>query len=181
MIAAPTVYIIRAPSACSITVAREHCSSESISSFDGRKGPEPYAKLGGPNRVKYEFGLRLVQCHFRTLSLFISSIIKLRSNERSPLNTPITMSTTTTQTPTVNADNVIRMFPDVNTQIARSNQLAFNNNNDLEGYDEEQIRLMDEVCIVLDENDKPIGSASKKVCTCWESAVTLPQSLVAHQ
>lgn len=34
----------------------------------------------------------------------------------------------------------------------------------LEGYDAEQVRLMDEVCIVLDEDDKPIGSASKKIC-----------------
>lgn len=34
----------------------------------------------------------------------------------------------------------------------------------LEGYDAEQVRLMDEVCIVLDEDDKPIGSASKRVC-----------------
>jgi isopentenyl-diphosphate Delta-isomerase len=34
----------------------------------------------------------------------------------------------------------------------------------LEGHDEEQIRLMDEVCIVLDENDVPIGTASKKLC-----------------
>ena len=34
----------------------------------------------------------------------------------------------------------------------------------LEGYDEEQIRLMDEVCIVLDEQDMPIGSADKKTC-----------------
>lgn len=35
---------------------------------------------------------------------------------------------------------------------------------DLEGHDPEQIRLMDEVCIVLDHNDTPIGSASKKTC-----------------
>ena len=79
------------------------------------------------------------------------------------------MSTTTTQAQTITADNVIRLFPDVDTQIARSSSAAFNNNHndDLEGYDEEQRRLMDEVCIVLDENDKPIGSASKKVCTYW--------------
>ena len=79
------------------------------------------------------------------------------------------MSTTTTQTQTITADNVVRLFPDVDTQIARSNSAAFNNNTnaDLEGYDEEQIRLMDEVCIVLDGNDNPIGSASKKVCTYW--------------
>ena len=78
------------------------------------------------------------------------------------------MSTTTTQTQTITADNVIRLFPDVDTQIARSNSAASpnnTNNDDLEGYDEEQRRLMDEVCIVLDENDNPIGSASKKVCT----------------
>jgi hypothetical protein len=35
----------------------------------------------------------------------------------------------------------------------------------LTGHDEEQIRLMDEVCIVTDENDLPIGTASKKICT----------------
>ena len=80
------------------------------------------------------------------------------------------MSTTTTQKQTITADNVIRLFPDVDTQIARSNSTASPNNannDDLEGYDEEQRRLMDEVCIVLDENDIPIGSASKKVCTYW--------------
>lgn len=80
------------------------------------------------------------------------------------------MSTTTTQTQAITADNVIRLFPDVDTQIARSNSAASpnnSNNDDLEGYDEEQRRLMDEVCIVLDENDNPIGSASKKVCTYW--------------
>ena len=71
------------------------------------------------------------------------------------------MSTTTT----ITADNVLRLFPEVNTAIigtSRSNSSDV----DLAGYDEEQIRLMDEVCIVLDENDMPVGSASKKTCTC---------------
>ncbi|KAI9865281.1 MAG: isopentenyl-diphosphate delta-isomerase idi1 [Vezdaea acicularis] len=70
------------------------------------------------------------------------------------------MSTTTTvtQTESITADNVLRLFPDIDTSLAQSRD------NDLAGYDEEQIRLMDEVCIVLDENDVPIGSASKKVC-----------------
>ena len=86
------------------------------------------------------------------------------------------MSTTTTQAQTITADNVIRLFPDVDTQIARSNSAAFNNNHndDLEGYDEEQRRLMDEVCIVLDENDNPIGSVSKKVCTYWGAVPLTP-------
>jgi len=35
---------------------------------------------------------------------------------------------------------------------------------DLEGYDEEQIRLMEEVCIVVDNDDNPMGSSSKKTC-----------------
>ena len=56
------------------------------------------------------------------------------------------------------------MFPEINTQLAAQTHRTTQNNNDLDGYDEEQIRLMDEVCIVLDENDVPIGSASKKVC-----------------
>jgi len=35
---------------------------------------------------------------------------------------------------------------------------------DLAEYDAEQVRLMEEMCILLDENDKQIGAASKKVC-----------------
>ncbi|KAH0547640.1 isopentenyl-diphosphate delta-isomerase idi1 [Glutinoglossum americanum] len=73
------------------------------------------------------------------------------------------MSTTTTitQTEVITAQNILRLFPDVNTSLATT---ARADDNDLQGYDEEQIRLMDEVCIVLDENDNPIGSASKKTC-----------------
>lgn len=75
------------------------------------------------------------------------------------------MGSTTTQTQTVTAENVIRLFPDVDTHLATSHRVP-TSDQDLQGYDEEQIRLMEEVCIVLDENDVPIGSASKKVCTC---------------
>lgn len=75
-----------------------------------------------------------------------------------------TNGTTHLQSPErITADNVQRLFPDVNTSIigARSSTRG---DSDLAGYDEEQIRLMEEVCIVLDEDDKPIGSASKKIC-----------------
>ena len=74
------------------------------------------------------------------------------------------MNSTTTTVQTVNADNLLRLFPDVNTALA-SNHRVPTNDADLQGYDEEQIRLMEEVCIVLDNDDRPIGSASKKVCT----------------
>jgi len=35
---------------------------------------------------------------------------------------------------------------------------------DLKGYDQEQARLMDERCIVVDENDRAIGALDKKTC-----------------
>jgi hypothetical protein len=35
---------------------------------------------------------------------------------------------------------------------------------DLSGYDPEQSRLMEERCIVVDENDKAVGCADKKTC-----------------
>ena len=68
------------------------------------------------------------------------------------------MSTTTTVTETrtsvpITAETILRLFPDIDTS-----------GDALEGHDEEQIRLMDEVCIVTDEDDKPIGTASKKLC-----------------
>ncbi|KAI4834261.1 IDI1, isopentenyl diphosphate:dimethylallyl diphosphate isomerase [Aureobasidium sp. EXF-8845] len=82
------------------------------------------------------------------------------------------MSTTTTTTTVaqpqpITAENILRLFPQINTSLA--NAASATRDNDLDGYDEEQIRLMDEVCIVLDENDLPIGSASKKVCHLMEN------------
>jgi isopentenyl-diphosphate delta-isomerase len=62
-------------------------------------------------------------------------------------------SAITTATEPITAESILRLFPDIDTSSAP-----------LEGHDEEQIRLMDEVCIVLDENDKPIGNFSKKIC-----------------
>lgn len=35
---------------------------------------------------------------------------------------------------------------------------------DLSGYDQDQVRYMEEMCILLDQNDQDIGSASKKEC-----------------
>ena len=66
-----------------------------------------------------------------------------------------TTTTTTTRAEPITAQTILRLFPDIDTT-----------SDALDGHDEEQIRLMDEVCIVLDENDAPIGTASKKLCTC---------------
>ena len=80
-------------------------------------------------------------------------------------STMSTTATTTVQEP-ITAANVIHLFPDVQSSYPPSHrsQSASTTDNDLAGYDEEQIRLMDEVCIVLDNDDNPIGSASKKTC-----------------
>ncbi|KAI8322738.1 isopentenyl pyrophosphate isomerase [Martensiomyces pterosporus] len=40
---------------------------------------------------------------------------------------------------------------------------------DLSQYDEEQVRLMSEMCILLDENDQAIGAESKKTCHLMEN------------
>ena len=73
---------------------------------------------------------------------------------------------TVTQQPEITAENVLRLFPEVNTDLIGGAHNSATDDNALEGYDEEQIRLMDEVCIVLDNNDIPIGSATKKLCAC---------------
>jgi hypothetical protein len=36
---------------------------------------------------------------------------------------------------------------------------------DLSHYDEEQVRLMAEMCILVDRDDKAIGAETKKACT----------------
>ena len=74
------------------------------------------------------------------------------------------MSTTVTVTqPSITAENVLRLFPDINASLIGAAQSTVNDA-DLTGYDEEQIRLLEEVCIVVNENDTPIGSCSKKIC-----------------
>jgi len=61
---------------------------------------------------------------------------------------------TLTQHEPITFESILRLFPDIDTTSTA----------ELDGHDEEQIRMMDEVCIVLDENDKPIGNFSKKIC-----------------
>lgn len=77
-------------------------------------------------------------------------------------------TTTTTREESESARNILRLFPEIDTQLAAQTQIN-SHDADLEGYDEEQIRLMDEVCIVLDDDDIPIGSASKKICHLMEN------------
>lgn len=73
-----------------------------------------------------------------------------------------TTSSSTAQATEITAENILRLFPEIDTGLATQNTPG----TELEGYDDEQIRLMDEVCIVLDNDDLPIGSATKKICEC---------------
>jgi len=83
-------------------------------------------------------------------------------------------TTTVTETVTaqpITAQHILRLFPDIDTS-----------GDALDGHDEEQIRLMDEVCIVTDENDVPIGKASKKICrrSAGEVVHVLPRRLTGR-
>ncbi len=51
----------------------------------------------------------------------------------------------------------------VTTTTTTSAQAAFATI-DLSGYDAEQSRLMDEKCIIVDEQDRAIGALDKKTC-----------------
>lgn len=79
----------------------------------------------------------------------------------------MTMGSITTNSQDITAENVRDLFPGVDTHLADSHRVP-TNDSDLQGYDEEQIRLMGEVCIILDKDDTPIGSSSKKYCTLYK-------------
>ncbi|KAJ1709596.1 hypothetical protein NYO67_8270 [Aspergillus flavus] len=67
----------------------------------------------------------------------------------------------------ITAENAHELLPEVEALSAVSPVtcgVSAAESGDFEGYDEEQVRLMDEVCIVLDVDDEPIGRASKRVC-----------------
>lgn len=76
-----------------------------------------------------------------------------------------TTALTVSQAEPITAQSILRLFPDIDTSSA-----------ELDGHDAEQIRLMDEVCIVLDEDDKPIGNFSKKICIHAQSLLEHTQS-----
>jgi hypothetical protein len=117
---------------------------------------------------------------------FISPDLEIASSILDILNLSFNMSSTTTMTqeapptlatvtqqPAITAENVLRLFPEVNTDLIGGSHNSATNDSALDGYDEEQIRLMDEVCIVLDDNDVPIGSATKKLCTSMHVEATI--------
>jgi isopentenyl-diphosphate delta-isomerase len=76
-------------------------------------------------------------------------------------------------TEVISAPQDLHLIPDVSLDLVRGpgqSSSAGPQGEGLEGYDEEQIAYMtDEWCIVVDEKDLPIGSATKEICMCYHS------------
>lgn len=69
----------------------------------------------------------------------------------------------------LSGEKILEKFPEViklsqTTGAASKSGSTSANDKEFEGHDEEQIRLMEELCIVLDNNDTPIGAGTKKLC-----------------
>lgn len=65
-------------------------------------------------------------------------------------------------------DDILQKFPDVIPLNMRPNthssESSNENDNVFQGHDDEQIKLMNENCIVLDWDDNAIGAGTKKLC-----------------
>ncbi|CCH41127.1 Isopentenyl-diphosphate Delta-isomerase I [Wickerhamomyces ciferrii] len=65
-------------------------------------------------------------------------------------------------------EDILREFPEIVhlDRITGAPRSSSSNGTDnvFNGYDEEQIKLMEELCIVSDWNDTPIGAGTKKLC-----------------
>jgi isopentenyl-diphosphate delta-isomerase len=73
----------------------------------------------------------------------------------------------------LDADEIYKLFPEV-IPLEQASGLSSSGTDSVEdnvfaGHDEEQIKLMAENCIVLDYNDVPIGSGTKKLCHIMEN------------
>lgn len=68
----------------------------------------------------------------------------------------------------LSSEDILSTWKDVTPvqQITDVTTSKFNEDDQgvFEGHDEEQIKLMEELCIVLDYNDTPIGAGTKKLC-----------------
>ena len=65
-------------------------------------------------------------------------------------------------------DDILEMFPDIiplnDRPNTHSSESTGENDTFLAGHDEEQIKLMNENCIVLDWEDNAVGAGTKKMC-----------------
>lgn len=76
-------------------------------------------------------------------------------------------------------EKIFELFPDViplehasglsSSRGSAEDEINDKDNDVFAGHDEEQIKLMAENCIVLDYNDTPIGSGTKKLCHLMEN------------
>lgn len=73
----------------------------------------------------------------------------------------------------LNSTDILQKWPEVTPlkEISGVPTSAGSNGSEelLEGHDEEQIRLMEELCIVLNNDDQPVGAGTKKLCHIMEN------------
>lgn len=114
-----------------------------------RRGWEAVRKAPGDNvglRKCHVSLLMLRLCLSRTI-LFVRAVSSPCTSYRVPCLSPILLQARMSST-TIAAASATSAFTSI----------------DLKGYDVEQARLMDERCIVVDENDRAIGALDKKTC-----------------
>lgn len=67
---------------------------------------------------------------------------------------------------TITAENLERLFPGTVGYLAKyDDNTASKPQKELQGTDPKQAEHMKEVCIILDEYDRPLGGGSKRICT----------------
>ncbi|RLV96361.1 Isopentenyl-diphosphate Delta-isomerase [Spathaspora sp. JA1] len=89
----------------------------------------------------------------------------------------MTTSTYAELVASLSSEDIKSQWPDITplkkiSGIPRSSGSETSNGSDsqiFDGHDEEQIRLMEELCIVLDNDDKPVGAGTKKLCHLMEN------------
>lgn len=67
----------------------------------------------------------------------------------------------------ITAQNVQKLFPGSVSYLAKQKEEAYRNvEKELEGqgHQQKQVKAMEEVCILLDKEDAPIGGANKYIC-----------------
>ena len=80
---------------------------------------------------------------------------------------------------TITAENLQKLFPGTLKYLQQPEpDTVSTEDKELQGADAKQASYMKEVCIVLDEDDKPIGGGSKKICASLSSSVEASESIL---
>lgn len=131
---------------------------------------EPEVKRDSPS---FEISDRYLFIDLKTTKYNSTSNINIIQKEKKNMSTTQTL-TYAQLVESLSAEDILREFPEI-VNLARitgapTSSSSSEQTDDLfNGHDEEQIKLMDELCIVLDNDDKPVGAGTKKLCHIMEN------------